>query len=37
MFSSLFGAKTRIVTPDDALPGRAIRSFDVPSLSLIHI
>ena len=31
MFSSLFGAKTRMVTPDDALPGRATRSFDVPS------
>ena len=31
MFSSLFGAKTRMVTPDDALPGRATRSYDVPS------
>ena len=33
MFSSLFGssAKTRMVTPDDALPGRAERPFDVPT------
>jgi len=33
MFSSLFGssAKTRMVTPDDALPGRAERPFDVPA------
>ena len=31
MFSSLFGAKTRMVTPDDALPGRATRPFAVPS------
>ena len=33
MFSSLFGssAKTRMVTPADALPGRATRPFAVPS------
>ena len=31
MFSSLFGSKTRMVTPEDALPGRATRSFDVPA------
>jgi len=33
MFSSLFGssAKTRMVTPDDALPGRATRPFAVPA------
>jgi peptide-methionine (S)-S-oxide reductase len=33
MFSSLFGssAKTRMVTPTDALPGRATRPFSVPS------
>jgi peptide-methionine (S)-S-oxide reductase len=33
MFSSLFGssAKTRMVTPADALPGRATRPFSVPA------
>ena len=33
MFSSLFGssAKTRMVTPDDALPGRDVRPFAVPA------
>jgi peptide-methionine (S)-S-oxide reductase len=31
MFSSLFGSKTRMVTPDDALPGRDSRLFDVPT------
>ena len=33
MFSSLFGssAKTRMVTPADALPGRATRPFPVPA------
>ena len=33
MFSSLFGssAKTRMVTPDDALPGRATRPFALPT------
>ena len=33
MFSSLFGssAKTRMVTPDDALPGRDVRPFTVPT------
>jgi peptide-methionine (S)-S-oxide reductase len=33
MFSSLFGAsaKTRMVTPDDALVGRDTRPFDVPA------
>jgi peptide-methionine (S)-S-oxide reductase len=31
MFSSLFGAKTRMVTPADALPGRESRAFAVPS------
>ena len=31
MFSSLFGAKTRMVTPDDALPGRPTRPFAVPA------
>ena len=31
MFSSLFGAKTRMVTPEDALPGRATRPFAVPT------
>jgi peptide-methionine (S)-S-oxide reductase len=28
---SLFGAKTRMVTPDDALPGRPARPFAVPA------
>jgi len=33
MFSSLFGssAKTRMVTPDDALPGRTTRPFALPA------
>ena len=31
MFSSLFGSKTRMVTPDDALPGRATRPFELPA------
>ena len=33
MFSSLFGAtaKTRMVTPKDALPGRPARAFDLPA------
>jgi peptide-methionine (S)-S-oxide reductase len=31
MFSSLFGSKTTMVTPENALPGRPTRTFAVPS------
>ena len=31
MFSSLFGSKTRMVTPEDALPGRDVRPYAVPA------